>query len=764
MKGGVYVIWKEIDNIEDPSSTVVKIGRSKNIAQRFKSANTFVYNEEYKTKVENIQCIVHSPSYARNGTSILEGLIHSYYEKYRKPRTEYFKFPGKFDVGSDQPLLEFLKSKNITDVRIYRNILDVPETIPKRNSITDPSPSAISNPSTFEPRELQRKTLTKMNDYFAQHQKGCLFMPPGLGKTYLAGFYIVQHTQLHRVLVLVPQLLIATEFQTMFRNLKCSKKVITLSSQHDDIGSVKEYVRECSELIIITTYQTFAKHHTLFPTEYDFIVYDEAHHLPEASEYQKSLSINGCKLFMTATPKIIKIDKDSPNIQNMHEFSLDNVEQYGNAIDSMTIHSAIDQGSLCDYRLIIHQDQDPADYGCQLRDCVKPIVQLCEIYNRKRIVVYYNTRERAQQAKDRFDTFQRKLENSNYTTFYIDGEMNQHKKEEVLNEFTCIDAIDNTCNVIFNVNVLSEGVSLPCVDAVLLMDPKSSPILLTQICGRAMRIYPGKEEAVFCIPSNCVDTLNVLMQYIFYDIIKTSSKHSLDTEVGKRLITHGPTPTDETNLKKIVHRQVKLMEISRMRGKHALFHKWATEGILEGTSMLPEQIAKTLVQLNELTPQDVQYLKDMGRRTQLTDLERYHKARIRNVALKYYFREGYEEYGKTICTTLNTLFDRLHKCAICSSAVISYEPFVYNNKHYCSEKCKEQTLIIHARRTEELERMKRVREEQEDQTFETILKTLHYNEKLKKEWAQMINSSAKRAKQASKTSTTDNYLCKTCFF
>jgi len=760
MKGGVYVLWKEIDNIEDPSFTIVKIGRSKNIAHRFKSANTFVYHDEHKTKIEHIVCIIHSPSNACHGTSILEGLVHNYYERYRKPRTEYFKFPGKFDVGSDHSLLEFLKSKNLTDVSIYRNILDVPDSIPTHPNEFN-MPTSYPHPSTFQPRDSQLKTLEKMNTYFSSHDKGCLFMPPGMGKTYLAGFYILQNPQLKRIIIFVPQLLIATEFKTMFQNLQCQKKIITLSSQHDDIKSSHPYFPECAEFILITTYQTFSKHQPLFPSVYDFIVYDEAHHLPEACEYQKSLNIRGSKLFMTATPKIINIDHKSPNIDGIREFSLDNVELYGHVIDSMTLHSAIDQGSLCDYRLIIHQDREPSDAlaTTQLRDCVEPIIQLCQIYNRKRIVVFYNTRERANQSKERFHAFTQGL-NTQYQSFYIDGEMTQSQKESILSEFTGTTNLTNeTCHVIFNVNVLSEGVSLPCVDSVLLMDPKSSPILLTQICGRAMRTYPGKEEAVFCIPSNCVDTLNVLIQYIFYDITKTLSKRSIETEITKRLITHGTSNVDETHLKNIVHRRVKLIEISKIRGKHALFQQWAEKGILSGVSLIPDPIAKTLVQLNELTQEDIQYLKNIGRKSRLSELEQYHKARIRNVALRYYFRERYEEYSANISATLIQLSDKLHKCSICSCRITSYESFSYSYKNHCSQQCKQQGMVIQAHKLAELEQIKKEREEQKNQVINDILKNIQYEETIRKDWVNLMHEAPQKRHKPTPKPIVDKSIC-----
>ena len=57
-----------------------------------------------------------------------------------------------------------------------------------------------------------------------------------------------------------------------------------------------------------------------------------------------------------------------------------------------------------------------------------------------------------------------------------------------------------TCQVITNARVLSEGVNVPSLDAVLFLDPRSSQIDITQQVGRVMRRAPGKEKGYIVIP------------------------------------------------------------------------------------------------------------------------------------------------------------------------------------------------------------------------------------------------------------------------
>lgn len=59
---------------------------------------------------------------------------------------------------------------------------------------------------------------------------------------------------------------------------------------------------------------------------------------------------------------------------------------------------------------------------------------------------------------------------------------------------------DATCRVLANAKVLSEGVDVPALDAVVFMDPRRSTIDITQAVGRAIRRAEGKELGYIVIP------------------------------------------------------------------------------------------------------------------------------------------------------------------------------------------------------------------------------------------------------------------------
>ena len=56
------------------------------------------------------------------------------------------------------------------------------------------------------------------------------------------------------------------------------------------------------------------------------------------------------------------------------------------------------------------------------------------------------------------------------------------------------------CKVISNARVLTEGVDVPALDAVVFLQPRKSKIDIVQAVGRVMRTYPGKQTGYIVIP------------------------------------------------------------------------------------------------------------------------------------------------------------------------------------------------------------------------------------------------------------------------
>lgn len=82
---------------------------------------------------------------------------------------------------------------------------------------------------------------------------------------------------------------------------------------------------------------------------------------------------------------------------------------------------------------------------------------------------------------------------------HIDGSYNASAREEMLNWLKA-DAGDDTCRILTNAKVLSEGVDVPALDAIMFMHPRKSQIDVVQSVGRVMRRAEGKKLGYVILP------------------------------------------------------------------------------------------------------------------------------------------------------------------------------------------------------------------------------------------------------------------------
>ncbi|SIO29630.1 DEAD/DEAH box helicase [Vannielia litorea] len=82
---------------------------------------------------------------------------------------------------------------------------------------------------------------------------------------------------------------------------------------------------------------------------------------------------------------------------------------------------------------------------------------------------------------------------------HIDGGFNASAREEMLNWLKA-DAGNDTCRILTNAKVLSEGVDVPALDAIMFMHPRKSQIDVVQSVGRVMRRAEGKKLGYVILP------------------------------------------------------------------------------------------------------------------------------------------------------------------------------------------------------------------------------------------------------------------------
>ncbi|WP_027836116.1 DEAD/DEAH box helicase [Maritalea myrionectae] len=82
---------------------------------------------------------------------------------------------------------------------------------------------------------------------------------------------------------------------------------------------------------------------------------------------------------------------------------------------------------------------------------------------------------------------------------HVDGSYNATARDEML-KWLKAETDDDTCRILTNAKVLSEGVDVPALDAIMFMHPRKSQIDVVQSVGRVMRKAEGKKLGYVILP------------------------------------------------------------------------------------------------------------------------------------------------------------------------------------------------------------------------------------------------------------------------
>lgn len=283
--------------------------------------------------------------------------------------------------------------------------------------------------------------------------------------------------------------------------------------------------------------------------EFDLIICDEAHRttgVTLANEDESAFTkvhdnqfIKAKKrLYMTATPRLYSDNAKSKAAEaDAILCSMDDPDLYGEEIYRIGFGEAVERDLLTDYKVLIltlnDADVPPAvqdaitnneteirtDDVSKLIGCVNALskqflgddgetkksdpapmqraVAFCQsIAVSKQITAAYN------QLTDTYlDALpaEQKEKMVSINAKHIDGTMTAPDRDEMLG-WLKTSTENNECRVLTNVRVLSEGVDVPSLDAVLFISAKNSQVDVVQSVGRVMRRSPGKKYGYIIIP------------------------------------------------------------------------------------------------------------------------------------------------------------------------------------------------------------------------------------------------------------------------
>jgi len=239
------------------------------------------------------------------------------------------------------------------------------------------------------------------------------------------------------------------------------------------------------------------------------------------------------RLYMTATPRIFA-DKARRKADDYDAelASMDDKEKFGPDFFHRGFGWAVDQQLLTDYKVVVlavdkglisttiqnrlkESSELKLDDATKIIGCYKALTKVdiktdleLDPQPMKRALAFCQSIPKSRIIESEFANVVNEYtgsdliddaRNLNAEVRHVDGTFNASSREELLSWLKA-DAGDDTCRILTNAKVLSEGVDVPALDAIMFMHPRKSQIDVVQSVGRVMRRAEGKKLGYVILP------------------------------------------------------------------------------------------------------------------------------------------------------------------------------------------------------------------------------------------------------------------------
>jgi len=459
--------------------------------------------------------------------------------------------------GQEKPFVTFLRSDFDRSPISYPSSYKLLSSVKKRVKLS--------------PYPYQKDAIKAVTNGFKKVDRGQLIMACGTGKT-LVSFWIKERIKSKNTLVLVPSLSLLSQTVREWSSAStrkvnvlcvCSDKSVGNRESNDEImqsihelpfpvhsdkKSITQFLRNRDERIIFSTYQStpvlveILKNKSI--PNFDLAIADEAHRCAVSGKDDSVFSnildhqkIRAKKrLFVTATPRTF-----SSNISRAAEkrgvevIGMDDEGIFGRPFYNLSFSEAINSipPLLTDYKVVvIGVDDKRVNKWIKRRELVRideagiqtdaetlasqiGLIKAVQEYKLKRVITYHNRVSRAKDYSEAIDTICKVVRGTNKVdrkieSQFVSGNMTVAERSQKLDELKNVG--NNQTRILANARCLQEGIDIPALDGIAFIDPKNSPIDITQSVGRAIRLSKDKKIGLIVLPvfiqeGNSVDDL-----------------------------------------------------------------------------------------------------------------------------------------------------------------------------------------------------------------------------------------------------------------
>lgn len=325
------------------------------------------------------------------------------------------------------------------------------------------------------PNAMQRRALKELRRYRDMGvNKSLIIAATASGKTYLAAFD-ARNFDAKRLLFIVHRDTILEDARKTFQKVFMSKRTYGLFTGND---------QQLDAEFLFATNTMLASHLDYFnPNEFDYIVFDECHHIT-ASTYQKIFNYFRPRflLGLTATPE-----------------RMDNEDVFGmfdrNVPYELRLRDAIKNDLVVPFKyygvrdlMVDYSDRDKSRFLTQYYtpehcDFIAKEIEAHRPVGKLKAIAFCRSIEHA-------SLMAHAMSEIGYCTTSLTG---KSKTGERLKAYTDLQDEDNPLEIIFTVDILNEGIDVPAINMVLFLRPTESQTIFIQQLGRGLRKYENKQ-------------------------------------------------------------------------------------------------------------------------------------------------------------------------------------------------------------------------------------------------------------------------------
>ena len=289
-----------------------------------------------------------------------------------------------------------------------------------------------------------------------------------------------------------------------------------------EVSEIAKFLKKSGPKVLFCTYQSSeliaeAQLDPAVPT-FDLAVADEAHRCAGKADSGFATILDGDKiradkrLFTTATPRYFgKAIKDAAKAKDLAVVGMDNEEVFGPVVHKLSFGEAIQRELLTDYQVVIVGVDKPMvkqwiegyeivatnpDEHTDARTLAAKIglIKAIKDYDLKRVISFHTYVKSAKKFSeelidvvDLIDPAQRPK--GDFLADYVSGKMKAGDRKEKIDRLEVLEGYDR--GVLTNARCLAEGVDVPSLDGVAVIDPRGSQVEIIQAVGRAIRKVRG---------------------------------------------------------------------------------------------------------------------------------------------------------------------------------------------------------------------------------------------------------------------------------